>query len=60
MMTKMGPTDNREHIPAVYGEFPEGFGKAMVGTLPRHPSTNHAIDMEPGCMLPSRRIYNLL
>jgi hypothetical protein len=48
------------HIPASYGEFVEVFSHDMAETLPPHQSINHAIDLEPGCNLPSEHIYNLL
>jgi len=57
--TKMVPTDDRGHIPAIYGEFVEVFSKDNVETLPPHRSTDHAIDLEPGYNLPYGRIYNL-
>jgi len=43
-MTKMVPTYDRGHIPAIYGEFVEVFSKDQTETLPPHRSTGHAID----------------
>jgi len=42
------PTDDGGLIPAIYGDFVEGFSKAKVETLPPHQSIDHAIDLEPG------------
>jgi hypothetical protein len=58
-MTKMVPTDNGGHLPAIYGDFVEVFIKTQAETLPPHRSTNHAINLEPGYNLPDGGIYNL-
>jgi len=55
----MLPTDDGGHIPAIYGELVEVFSKPKAETLPRHRSTDHAIDLQPGYNLPYGRIYNL-
>jgi hypothetical protein len=57
--TKMGPTDDGGHIPAIYGDFVEVVSKTKVEQLPQHRSTDHAIDLEPGYNLPYGRISNL-
>jgi len=54
----MVPTDDGGHIPATYGEFVEVFSKEKVETLLPHWSTDHAMDLEPGCNLQYGRIYN--
>jgi hypothetical protein len=51
----MVPTDDGGHIPAIYGEFVEGFSKEAE-TLAPHRSIDHAIDLEPGYNLPYWRI----
>jgi len=56
--TKMVPTDDGGHTPAVYGEFVEVFSKEPE-TLAAHRSFDHAIDLERGYNLPYGRIYNL-
>jgi len=56
---KMAPTDDRGQIPAIYGEFVEVFGKAKAETLPPHPSTDHAIDLDPGYIFWYGWNYNL-
>jgi len=55
----MLPTDDGGHIPAIYGEFVEVFGKEAETLVP-HPSIDHAIDLEPGYNLPFGRIYSIL
>jgi hypothetical protein len=57
--TKMVPTDDGGHIPAIYREFVEVFSKDKVETLPAHRSIDHAIALEPSYYLPYGRIYNL-
>ena len=57
--TKMVPTDDGGHIPAIYGDFVDVFRKTKAETLPPHRSTDDAIDLEPGYNLPYERIYNL-
>jgi len=54
--TKMVPTDDEGHIPAIYRDFVEDFSKAKAETLPPHWSIDHAIDSEPGYKLPYGRI----
>jgi len=56
--TKMVSTDDGRNIPAIYGEFLEGFSKAKVGTHPPHWLPDHAIDLEPGYILLYGWIYN--
>jgi len=53
------PPDDGGHIPAIYGDFVEGFSKSKAETLPPHRSTDHAIDLVTGSNLPYGRIYNL-
>jgi len=57
--TKKVPTDNREHILAIYRDFVKVFSKGNAQPLPLHWSTDHAIDMEPSYILPYVRIHNL-
>ena len=52
----MVPTDDGEHIPAIYGDFMEVFNKAKAKTLLPHRSIDHAIDFQPGYNLPYGRI----
>ena len=59
-MTKIVPTDDGGHIPAIYGELIEVVSKAKAVTVLLHWSTDHAIDVEPGYNLPYVQIYNLL
>jgi hypothetical protein len=51
----MVPTDDGEHIPAIYGEFVEVFSKELE-TLAPHRSIDHGIDLERGDNLPYGRI----
>jgi hypothetical protein len=53
--TKIVPTDNGGHIPAIYGQFVEVFSK-KTETLAPHRSIDHAIALEPGFNLPCGRI----
>jgi hypothetical protein len=53
--TKIVPTDNGGHIPAIYGEFVEVFSN-KTETLAPHWSIDHAIDLDPGFNLPYGRI----
>jgi len=57
--TKMVPTDNGGHIPALYGDLMGVFSKDKAETLPPYRSTDHAIDLEPGYNLTYGRIYHL-
>jgi hypothetical protein len=59
-MIKMLPTEDRGHIPAMYGEFVEVCPKDKAETLLPHWSTNHAIDLQPSYTLPYGRIDHLL
>jgi len=50
----MVPIYGRGHIPAIYGDFVEGFSNEEE-ILPQHQSIHPAIDLEPGYNLPSGR-----
>jgi hypothetical protein len=51
----MMPTDDGEHIPAIYGEFVEDFSKE-ADTLTPHWAIDHAIYFELGYNLPYGQI----
>jgi hypothetical protein len=53
--TKIVPTDDGGHIPAIYGEFVEVFNKEAETVAP-HLSFDHAIDLESGYNLQYERI----
>jgi len=53
--TKMVPTDDGGHIPAIHGDLVEVFG-TVAKTLQPHRSIDHAIDLQPGYTLPYGRI----
>jgi len=55
----MVPTDDGEHIPAIFRDFVEVFNRTKAEILPLHRSTDHAFDLEPMYNLPYVRIYNL-
>jgi hypothetical protein len=55
--TKMVPTDDGGHIPAIHGDFVEVFSNEAK-TLPQDRSIVHAIDSEPGYTLPYGQITN--
>jgi len=58
--TKMVPTDDGGHNPAIYRDFVQVFSNDKAKTLPPHRSTNQAIELEPSYNLPYGRIDNLL
>ena len=52
-------TDVGYDITATYAEFLDVFSKMCGETLPPHPDTDHAIEIEHGAKLPFGQIYNL-
>jgi len=57
--TKILSTDDGGFIPAIYEEFVEVFSTVKAERLPPQHSTDHPIDLEPGCKLHSGRVYKL-
>ena len=55
--TKMVPTDDRGHIPAIHADFLEDFSTEAKSLLP-HRSIDYAVDLEPGYNLRFGWIYN--
>jgi len=52
MTTKMVPTEDGGHIPAMYRDFVEVFSKAKPDTLPPHRSIDNAIDFQSSYNMP--------
>jgi hypothetical protein len=55
--TKMGPTDDGGHIPAIHRDLVEVFA-TEAKTLQLHRSIDHAIDLKSSYNLPYRQITN--